>query len=121
MGPRPNAMLILKLTPDDLPRKTFVAICKESGFDPKNSDNHKIKIGDLNYRIMVAKDCYDDEWQMSANEGQIILHDFLTYGYGEDIAWSEVARRASALEEWAKKACERHSCTYRIYISANYW
>ena len=41
----------------------------------------------------------EENWQVSAPEGSIVLLDLVTYGYGEQISWDELSRRKVALEE----------------------
>lgn len=117
MGSHPNAILMLVLTPDDAARKTHRAIVAECGVD----DDEDIKIGEHGYSHRVMESDYDENWQISAEEGDIVLHDFLTYGYGENVEWSKVEERKAALAEWATGICERHRCTHKIYITANHW
>lgn len=117
MGTHPNAMLILRLTPDDLARKTYRAILEEA----KVEGDDEIKIGGFDYTHMVMESDYDESFQISAKEGEIVLHDFLTYGYGESMAWEKVESQKNDLEAWAKGICERHKCSYKIEIGANYW
>jgi len=118
MSTHPNAMLMLVLKPDDLARKTHRAICEEAGADLDDSD---IKIGANSYHALVMEDTYDSNRQISANEGDIVLFDFVTYGYGDRIAWDDLVAQKTELEKWAAGVCERHHCTAAIYISANYW
>lgn len=118
LSSHPNAMLILKLTPDGLARKTYRAILAECGIVDVDDD---VKIGGLDYHHKVMESDYDEDWQLSAAEGQIVFHDFLTYGYGEQVTWAELVARHDALEEWAKGVCGRHSCSYEIVVGANYW
>lgn len=118
MSTHPNALLLLKLTPDDLARKTYRAICEAenaSDMDPT------IKIGGARFRIKVMESDYDEGYQIAAKEGQIVLFNFLTYGYGEEAAWDEVKARVEALDAWAKEACDKYKCSYAIKLSANYW
>ena len=116
-GTHPNALLILALTPDDLSRKTYRAIMEEE----KIEDEDSFKIGKKSYHHMVMENDYDKDNQISAKEGDIILWDLVTYGYGEVISWKKLDEQKQALEEWAKKICEQHHCNYEIFISANYW
>lgn len=117
MSTHPNAMLILVLTPDDLARKTYCAILGEA----ESGNYYPIKIGDDEYSIRVMEDSYDKNNQLAAEIGDIVLHDLVTYGYGEKVAWDKLAAQKQALEEWAKGVCERHKCSYQIYVGANYW
>lgn len=120
MSTHPNAMLLLVLTPDDLTRKTMRTIVADAGGDV-NDDSPKVKIGNEDYYVTIMEDDYDESYQISAKAGDIVLHDFLTYGYGEKIAWAQVVERAAALQAWADVAREKYRCTAQVYISANYW
>ena len=117
MSTHPNALLILAMTPDDLARKTYREILESIGVDADDS----IKVGNDTYHHRVFEDDYDQSHQISANEGDIVLWDCVTYGYGDTIDWDKLAAQKAALEEWAKSICEKHHCKPRIYISANYW
>jgi len=114
----PNAILLCTLTPDGLARKTFRAIMAEPGADVDVED---IKIGDASYSVLIMESDYDTGYEISANEGDIIVFNFATYGYGEQIAWDELSKRKDALEAWARGISERHNCTFKISVTANYW
>ncbi len=118
MSTHPNAMLLLILKPDDLSRKTMRAIRQDAGVDLEDGD---IKIGDDDYHIEVMEDTYHDDYQIAADEGDIIVWDLVTYGYGERIAWDKLVAKKAALETWATGICDRHKCAAAFYVSANYW
>jgi hypothetical protein len=40
---------------------------------------------------------------------------------GETIEWGKLEAQKNSLETWAKAVCEKHHCTYEIFITANYW
>jgi hypothetical protein len=117
MSTHPNTMLILALTPNDLARKTYRAILAEAGIE----DDEQIKVGNDDYFIQVMEEDYDESNQLSAKEGNIVLYDLVTYGYGEKITWEKLTEQKQALEKWAKGVCARHKCSYQIFIGANYW
>ena len=117
MSTHPNAILLLALTPEGLTRRTFKNIL---GFDFEK-DETDIKINDKSYHCVIMEDSYDEGWQVSAKEGDIVLLHMVTYGYGKTVEWDKVAKQKLELEEWAKKICELHDCTYKIFITANYW
>lgn len=118
MSTHPNAMLLLVLKPDDLSRKTLRAIRQEAGVDLEDGD---IKLGEDSYHIDVMEETYDESNQISADEGDIVVWDLVTYGYGERIAWDKLTTQKAALEEWAIGVCERHKCSASFFVSANYW
>lgn len=118
MSTHPNVILLLALTPDGLARKTHRSIL-ESSVSGKKDDT--IKIGNSEYYHKVMEGEYDDGWQVSANEGDIVFFDLVTYGYGETIEWDKLEAQKRELEEWAKDICQRFNCSYKIFITANYW
>ena len=118
MSTHPNVLLILTLTPDGLARKTYRDILGECGAE---STDDEIKINGEGFSHFVAESDYEDNWQVSAPEGSIVLLDLVTYGYGEQILWDELSRRKAALEEWSSGICERHHCSAKISVGANYW
>jgi hypothetical protein len=115
----PNAILLLTLTPEGLSRKTMAAILEEAGIGPE--EDLKIEGASAEYSHKVMESGYDEDWQISAQEGDLIFFDLVTYGYGEVISWEALEKQKNALEEWAKGICERHHCAYKIFITANYW
>ena len=139
MSTHPNAMLILRLEPDDVPCKTLREMLDErrKGFDrdgdglirvnehdsnyPQLPCDTEFAIGDIVYRSKLM-DGYDESDQIDGEEGQIVLYDLMTYGFGESIAFDEVKRRAEALEAWAAENCPKHKISkWSVEISANYW
>lgn len=118
MSIHPNAMLLLALTPDNLARKTHRDIMTEVGIEDADDD---ITIGKVEYHHNIMEEDYNSSYQISLPEGSICLWDLVTYGYGEKIEWDKLAAQKEELEEWAKGICERHHCSYKIYVSANYW
>ncbi len=117
MSIHPNAMLLLALTPDDLARKTYRAILAEAGVE----DEEGIKISGETYHHCVMEEDYNEDNQISAKEGDIVLWNLVTYGYGETITWAKLEAQKQALEVWAEDICERYKCNFEIFVSANYW
>lgn len=115
MSTHPNAVLLLILKPDDLARKTYRAILQEAD---REDD---LIIGGERYNIDVMESDYAEDYQIAAKEGDIIVFDMVTYGYGEVIEWDKLAAQKAALEEWAKGICERHKCSASFFVTANYW
>lgn len=120
MSTHPNAILLLVLTPDDLARKTYRAILTDQRED-FNADLHDIEIAGESYHHDVMETNYHEGYQVSAKEGDIIIFDYVTYGYGDVMEWSQFEAQKNDLEAWAKEACEKYHCTYKIYVTANYW
>ena len=121
MGAHPNTILLLTLTPDGLSRKTMRDILAEAGLDPDESLDDQITIGGEEYHHDVMESDYDDGWQISAKEGDLLFFDLVTYGYGETVTWEKLEAQKKELEEWAIDVCKRHNCTHQIWITANHW
>jgi len=117
MSSHPNVILMVALTPGNLSRATMRNILAETNTE----DDDDVKINSQEYRHLVMESDYDESDQVRAKEGDLVFFDLVTYGYGETIGWEKLEARKRELEEWAKAICERHACTYRIEVSANYW
>jgi len=118
MSVHPNTMLMAHLSPDDLPRRTFLAIPAEAG---AGLDDPRVKIEGDAYHLSLM-DGYDEEFQITAESGEIVLMDMVTYGYGEHVAWDKLEAQKRRLEAWLVEACQRHRCgAFRISVGANYW
>lgn len=120
MSTHPNTILLLTLTPAGLARKTMRDIRAEQGLEDDDNDSD-IKIDGVGYHTKVMESDYDDGYQLTSKEGDLLFLDFVTYGYGEQIEWSKLASQKESLEAWAKGICERHNCSYRISVTANRW
>ncbi len=135
MSTHPNAMLLAELSPDDLPRKTLKALAAlliVEGEDEDDLDELQVEIpngktSELafqnrdSYHVKLMTDDYDESNQIKAATGSIVLYDLVTYGYGERILWDELVAQKERLEAWCKINCDKLRCTYKIYITANYW
>lgn len=121
MSTHPNVILLLVLTPDGLARKTMRAILEENGVEDRGDMTRDIQIGSADYHHKVMESDYDESWQVSAPEGSLIFFDLVTYGYGEKIDWDTLEKRKIELTEWAKDICQRHHCSFQVYLTANYW
>ena len=120
MSTHPNAILLVTLTPEDGARKTFRAICAETD-SAIDDGSASIKIAERLFHAMVMEDDYDENYQIGAKEGDIVLFDMVTYDYGDTIEWDKLAAQKTALEQWAVGICERHKCTSKFFVTANYW
>lgn len=119
MSTHPNAILKLTIIPDDLARRTRRAVLEALGY-PEHHDD-QIKIQNRDYNIKVMEDTYDEGWQISGKEGEIIIFDLVTYGYGEDIAWEKLEARKLELEQWAASLADKLHFRFKFSVSANYW
>jgi hypothetical protein len=87
------------------------------GFVRESRDEDQLFIGAFSYDTLVMEEAYDTGWQISGEEGDLIVFDLVTYGYGEAISWKDLEGRARDMRAWA----ERHNLELDIAISANYW
>jgi hypothetical protein len=117
MGEHPNVLLIARLTPDGLARKTMRDILAES----EHEVDDDIDVGGVKYHHHIMEEEYYESYQISGKEGDLIFFDLVTYGYGEEISWEKLEAQKNVLEAWAKQTCEKHSCGYEIVVSANMW
>jgi hypothetical protein len=118
MSTHPNAILAVALKPDGLTRATFRAIQVEMD---TSDDDAAFKIGGKSYNVEIMESDYSEDYQISADEGDIVVFDMVTYGYGAVITWDALDTQKRVLDEWAAGICERHKCTRRIFVTANYW
>jgi hypothetical protein len=122
MSTHPNAMLLCVLTPDQGSRKTARELYAEFGKDQEyDYSEGYLVIGGRDYSIEVMESDYEDGYQISANEGDIVLHLYLTYGYGETVTWGELVPMVEALNAWADANGEKFQFSYETRIGANYW
>lgn len=121
MSQHPNVVLLLSLKPDGLSRKTHRNICKEAGVSLEEIGGPQITIGGHNYFCEVMESDYNESMQIAADEGDIVIYDMVTYGYGERVPWAGLIARQQALQEWADGVCARHDCTDSFFVTANYW
>lgn len=113
-------MLLCHMTTDGTARKTFREIAEHEEAEISEG-SFTIKIGGRSYTVSVMEEDYDQDMQISGEEGQIVLHDFLTYGYGERLSLDALNMAIEELQHWAMQASKRHHCAYEISIGANYW
>jgi hypothetical protein len=73
------------------------------------------------YNFKVMESDYEEGYQISADEGDLIFFDFVTYGYGEVVTWVDLETQKNELEQWARTASEKYNCSYEIKVTANYW
>jgi hypothetical protein len=119
MSTHPNVMLIARLSPNDLPRKTYLAILADAGL---SADGDKLKIGEDEYHVLLMDGDYHDDFQVSAASGEIVLMDMVTYGYGDILAWDDLREQHNALAGWIEANQARYQIgTSQICVGANYW
>jgi hypothetical protein len=120
LSTHPNAILQLTIKPDGTTRATWRAIIADAGVEP--DEDPQVEIGGVKYSVLAMESEWHDDYQIGASEGDIVLFDMMTYGFGERIEWSELKARADALDAWAKMACEKYKCaSFEIHVTANYW
>jgi hypothetical protein len=105
------------LTPESNPRETAKAIAEANNAN----EYDQILIGGVQYRCLLMRDEYDSNDQIGAKEGDFVVFDLVTYGYGATITWQNLCDRQQALEVWAAMASEKFHCKHEIFVSANYW
>jgi hypothetical protein len=118
MSTHPNLVLMAVLTPDGLTRKTARQIRADNNL---KGEWDELKIGKQEYYVIVMKDDWDESHQITAKEGNIVLHELMTYGYGESVSWDELHEAKVALDAWCDQNCHKYNCKYEIRVSANYW
>lgn len=123
MSTHPNVMLYVSFTVDGTARKTLRNILTEFNQELESDEagGNNVIIGGREYSAIVMEDDYCESYQISDNEGNLVFMDMVTYGYGESIEWEELSKAASELEQWAIGVCERHKCSHKIKVGANYW
>jgi len=121
MSTHPNVILLCTLTPEGLSRATMRAILANAGIADEGEDTDEIPIGYEKYHHVVMEEDYNDDWQLTSKEGDLLIFDFVTCGYGEQISWEQLAKQKDELEAWAKEVCLLQKCSYKISVTANYW
>jgi hypothetical protein len=118
MSTHPNVILMAVLTPDGLSRKTMKDILQANNVTDPDFD---VKIVDEDYHHIVMESDYEEGFQVSAGEGDLVFLDMVTYGYGDTIEWGKLVKQKDNLEDWAKRMCDKFNCSYKIIVTANYW
>ena len=120
MGTHPNAILMAVLKVNGTTRKTVRALQEAYGKPSPHDDD--LVIGGTDYHVKAMEYDYDEGWQISAAEGDIVVFDLVTYGYGEYIPWDKLAAQQKALEQWCQEVSTAHNLeSFDIRVSANYW
>ena len=91
MSTHPNVILMCVITPDNLARKTMREIVQDNEED--------IKIGEYNYSFFVAESDYKESYQISAKEGSLVFHDYVTYGYGDVCDWDDLEKKKKTISQ----------------------
>ncbi len=117
MSTHPNAILMVVFTPDELARKTYRSIFE----DHKTKTDDKLQVGNNSYHGIIMEEDYNRDFQITAPEGSIVFFDHITYGFGEVVSWDDLVKQKETLETWAKMVCETYKCSYKMFVSANYW
>lgn len=121
MSTDPNTLIVLQLTPNngEDPYEVFSRIIKDLSLD---EDDAAISIDNKNYQIkVIGEEGYDENYQISSDPNTIILHTYITHGYGSTIDWSELEKINNSLEVWSAIIKTKYNCSSKIYITANYW
>src|ERR1700704_6319371 len=115
MSIHPNAILQFSLTPDDLSRKTFRGIVDKYCEGEYESPGFDIGKGNFHIHIMEEEDGYNRGYQIKGKEGDILIFDHITYGYGETILWDDLIKLKEEAEIVIKKICEEFNCSYEVF------
>lgn len=118
MSTHPNVVLMAVLTPNGLSRKTMRDIRAKMEAEDEDDD---IKIGGKDYRPIVMESDYEESFQISAQEGDLVFADMVTYGYGNTVSWEDLSSQKEELQKWADDVCKEFNCTFKIMVTANYW
>ncbi len=118
MSTHPNVILMARFQPHGLSRKTMDAILGQRYSRDSAPD---VKIGQHDYHPLLLESDYDEGLQIAGGEGDLVFYDLVTYGYGEVIAWDDLASRQRVLHAWATEIAAKHACDFNIAVSANYW
>lgn len=122
MSIHPNVILMAILQPDDLPMKTLRALREHVGIKGEEDAGEFSVEGQDTWNLTLMEGSYDDGWQIAAPTGSIVVHDFLTYGYGDTIEWEKVVAIVERLKAWCAGLPESlHIGKFEIKITANYW
>lgn len=89
------------------------------GYILESRSEDQLIIGNHAYYTIVMEEGYDESWQISGEEGDLIIFDLVTYGYGEDISWDDLNKRVEDIKSWAYQPSR--NLEYTISVSANYW
>ena len=109
--------MIAVLTPDDLTRRTLRAIIAGN----LSTDDDYIKIAGEDWHIKPMEGDYDENFQIKAKEGDIIVFNMFTYGYGDFATWKSVSAMHDSLVDWCEECKGTYNFSYEIRMSANYW
>lgn len=89
--------------------------------DPTDTeDGVEVAIDNEYYTVFLAEDGYCDEWQISAAPAAVVVFCYVTSDYGELIPWEKLEARKNRLEAWCKEVCQKHHCSFKIGLTANY-
>jgi len=118
MSSHPNALLMAVFKPDHLSRKLARDIIEEHG---SYGDESCIHIKSALYHVLVMEGDYNENFQIAAPEGSVVVFAHVTYGFGESVTWNNFEKEKKSLSEWADDVCKKHHCSFEIWVSANYW
>jgi hypothetical protein len=114
----PNAILMAIIKSDNITRETLRDVFSEYFIFEEEDD---VEICGWNYSLTIMEKDYDKEYQILAGKGDVVIHDFISFGRGNKERWEEVERRKKNLEDWCNKICEKYCGTFEIFIGANNW
>ncbi len=118
MSEYPNCLLLGILIPDDLPSKTYRAVCAEVGAVGDDPSTH---IGEQLFHLKLMDGDYDEGMQVSAPSGSTVFVGMVTYGYGDTMTWEEFVALRDALYARLTDIAAKVQASVEIRISANHW
>ena len=120
MSTHPNTILMVSFTPDNLSRKTMRNIIDKYNGEQED-DTWSVRILDKDYHGIVMEEDYEENFQISAMAGDLVFLRMVTYGFGERVEWNKLADEERILRAWAVEVCWGFNCSYKIFVTANYW
>lgn len=114
MGTHPNTILMAVLKPDGTTRKTLQNMKGHNSYTiPHLGISSRFVIGWQSYYPIVMEADNDNELQIYADEGDIVVYGNLPSG---GISWENLAEMKTDLEQWAIEMCKLYQCSYQIRV-----
>jgi len=114
-----NLVLIVILAVDGTSRKTMRAITSDETI-LKNKDG-TFDVDEKAYTGIVMESDRHEKRQIPGEEGELIFFREIKTGSYKSISWNKLKAKKEALATWATDVRSKHTCTYKIEITATYW
>lgn len=134
MGRHPNVMLQLVLTPL---QPNFDVFAHFGWPKPPEGESFGEEEAQYDFDIRVSlnpaapeytasvftddTDEYNEDWQFNGESGQVILHRYLTYDYGDTINFERLVEEVNVLASWIARENIGAYFSFETRIGANYW